>query len=529
MPGGTRSQNPQLEDPLTPSRERPRRPTQPTSRAQFLQKQKETNNKEKEQAKRKEVIDNAPTSGEHPQSKKARERRAEKAKEDARLAVARDLRDEEEQRKIEAWEKEVETYGEEEAILRRIVVRKVRKEKEQLTTSDIEEEEEEEAAANPLVHLQLLMRVDKVTRYNSALKDWYLQELEALSLDEALNELMEKAGGTKEGWELQRIVCWVKANHSRAKRVPQEIDEFTIGEWEKVAALIRTESARWKYEIDVKIETTFTATRKKGEQDIRKYTKPIIPKRSYEALSSDPVIPAEDDEIQESTPKATVPPPKKRLHRTDKLIEASRERAKSSMAAGHFERALVDRWQCNDEDCTNNKEHKGYCFLDYKKKHYAIDISQHIRWAKAMERGDPDVSIETPPKDIYENWVGTQGPVTYNSRRSKVHQERQEAKSDRDESKSFMQEYREFQQEQMRIKMMKQMDAEIAPTNPTSNMLQQPIYLPYQMPYNPAPPPPQWSQPPWQQWQPSPWQLVPFQSNRIGLAVARKISHAFIE
>ena len=48
------------------------------------------------------------------------------------------------------------------------------KEKEQLTTSDIKEEEEEEAAVNPLVYLQLLIRVDKVTRYNSSLKDWRL-------------------------------------------------------------------------------------------------------------------------------------------------------------------------------------------------------------------------------------------------------------------------------------------------------------------------------------------------------------------
>ena len=61
-----------------------------------------------------------------------------------------------------------------------------------------------------------------------------------------------------------------------------------------------------------------------------------------------------------------------------------------------------------------------------------------------MEQGDPNVSIKTPPKDIYKNWIRIQGPITYNSRRSKVHQERQESKTDRDESKSFIQEYREF-------------------------------------------------------------------------------------
>ena len=72
-----------------------------------------------------------------------------------------------------------------------------------------------------------------------------------------------------------------------------------------------------------------------------------------------------------------------------------------------------------------------------------------------------------------------------------MHQERQESKTDRDKSKSFMQEYRKFQQEQMRIKMIKQMDAEIAPTNYILNIVQQPLYLPYQMLYNPTPPPQQ--------------------------------------
>lgn len=60
-----------------------------------------------------------------------------------------------------------------------------------------------------------------VTRFNSKISKAH--ELDALAA------LVQKYG-KDEVWEL------VKADHSRAKRVPQEIDEFDIGEWEKVAA-----------------------------------------------------------------------------------------------------------------------------------------------------------------------------------------------------------------------------------------------------------------------------------------------------
>ncbi|KAL8800753.1 MAG: hypothetical protein Q9182_004958 [Xanthomendoza sp. 2 TL-2023] len=195
-------------------------------------------------------------------------------------------------------------------------------------------------------------------------------------------------------------------------------------------------------EIDVIFEV-FCERRRPGQDgDVRQHLAPPPPpppqipsKRSHEVLSSDPVEP-----LWEETPRADASSTiqtKKPVWQTDKLLQASLERAETANSTGHYEIALGDRWQCRDEHCSNNKDNKGYCFIGYQNKHYVIDSIHHSLWAKAISKGAPDVSIERPPMELYHHWLTGAGEVTQISRRTAAYQERQEARVEREEVKQY--------------------------------------------------------------------------------------------
>ena len=103
--------------------------------------------------------------------------------------------------------------------------------------------------------------------------------------------------------------------------------------------------------------------------------------------------------LELSSDAAELPPPdKKRVTRTDKLLDAARERAKALAAVGNYDKTLLDRWQCRDQHCRNID---GFCFVDFGGKHFDIDSVQQLKWGKAMARGELGVSIKRPPTDVY--------------------------------------------------------------------------------------------------------------------------------
>lgn len=230
-----------------------------------------------------------------------------------------------------------------------------------------------------------------------------------------------------------------KAKDSRSTWEYQQISEFSTEEWDKVDAVIVNQANDWKYELKVRLEVSFETPK----PDIRRHLVPtdrgVTRKRSQaEIISSDPAQPDDDDAT--TTPRPTAGPTKKqKVYRTGQLIEASRKRGEENAEAGNFDKALVDRWQCHDESCLNNKDKKGFCFVDYGLKHYAIEPVDHARWAKAIRNGDNDISIERPLYNLYIKWVG-HGPITSDSRRSEQYKERQEVKAERQEAREFTRE-----------------------------------------------------------------------------------------
>ncbi|KAI4220225.1 MAG: hypothetical protein L6R40_008690 [Gallowayella cf. fulva] len=393
MPTGTRSQQPQLENPLTPSRERTQRPKKPTSRQAFVAQQLESNKRARQRDKDDQVIRYAETAGEHPNSKVAREARA---KHQAKLAERLELHrviTEEEDRKKALWEAEVAQFGKEEAKRRRRLVLEMRKEDEQLHTSEAEE----------------LMYEERI--YPKG----FLQDFDVYDFESFVYTTAEQQQAWKQNTEIQKIMTSVKAKDSRSVWEYQQISEFSTTEWDKVHELITQQASNWKYELRVRLEVFFHTT----QPDIRRHLVPtgaagaaeVSIKRPHEVIvSSDPVQPDDDDDATPK-PRTAAPTKKQRLHRSGQLIEQSRRRAEENTAAGKFKKAIVDRWQCHNEHCTNNKDNRGFCFVDYSRKHYAINAVHHARWAKAIEKGVADVSMDFPPADLYNLWVHS-GEVT---------------------------------------------------------------------------------------------------------------------
>lgn len=101
-----------------------------------------------------------------------------------------------------------------------------------------------------------------------------------------------------------------------------------------------------------------------------------------------------------------------RRTRTTMLVEQNEARVEAIRNAGHFQRQLMERWRCNDDNCTNRHN---FCFPDPddKSKHYNITAPQHDSWANAISRGD--ATLATPPLKIWGYWQNS-GAISRESR-----------------------------------------------------------------------------------------------------------------
>lgn len=310
------------------------------------------------------------------------------------------------------------------------------------------------------------------------------------NFEETLDEAIKTKYGDLKGWITTNRMVVIKSNKPRATRKQQSIDDFSELEWEKVLLALTDEDAT---DYIIKIEVSADAE------------KPTTRKRPAEVLS---------DGLNADGPESG---PRQRVTRTDQLLDRARIRTDTFAEAGNFDRALLNRWQCNDENCRNQNS---FCFVDFAGKHFNMNHTQQSLWGKAIVKGDANVSIERLPTSLYTFWSDKQGAVTSLSRRSDLHQERLNARAEQVEKEGFMTKYQRFAEQNMEMRMTEQMADQMErmnsrgssepnpppqqpPLQQWSSWRQSSIYSPYQtLPYQP------WQQPP-QPPQPPPWQQPP--------------------
>ncbi|KAL2801521.1 hypothetical protein BJX63DRAFT_438765 [Aspergillus granulosus] len=116
--------------------------------------------------------------------------------------------------------------------------------------------------------------------------------------------------------------------------------------------------------------------------------------------------------VPSSPPPASVPAKKGRKNRSSYLQEQHEARVQAIRNIGDFQRQLMERWRCIDENCTNQNN---FCFLDPldRSKHYNITAPQIESWASAISSSE--ATIHGPPIKIWQYWQN-QGAITRESR-----------------------------------------------------------------------------------------------------------------
>ena len=401
------------------------------------------------------------------------------------LAVDRERREAEKRvqakRKEEKrrWDAEVAKYGQEVAEERRRREQQVEADEDTLPTSELDHLEYEEQAADPELDISLALRVNEKLESTIQRPQQKLSEFEIWGLEEELNKTIDNKPEWAFDWEITHINAVVRAHHTRATRSNQTVSDLSDMEWEKVVSLIRKEVNRWgtglmsvKFEIKAKFD-------KKAAKDAAKASERSDVVRPHGTISSNPINTDGPD-----TPS--------RRDRTQDLRADDRRRLQERRLAGanEFERQLLHRWRCDDSTCRNGED--GFCFVDFGGSHYDMTAHQQKSWAKALEVGETNVSIEAPPRRLYQWWIDT-GAVSSISRRPKVYQERLEAKNERTETSSMMKDFQGFFKMQMEANMMQM--ADMNERMQSRHKLQQLYQQPYDNPYMPPlplllPPPP---------------------------------------
>lgn len=178
-----------------------------------------------------------------------------------------------------------------------------------------------------------------------------------------------------------------------------------------------------------------------------------------EALSKAPkrpLQPGPPSDIPSSDITSSPPPiPRKKQSnsRTHRLQEQHATRLDTIRVAGNFQRQLMDRWCCNEPNCTNKDN---FCFpepLD-RTKHYNITAPQHETWSNAISSGE--ATIQNPPINLLRYWEQQQGAINRLSRQPIRQTAAQQTKSAMERMADMQQ---QMQEQMMQARMFDQMEA----------------------------------------------------------------------
>lgn len=188
--------------------------------------------------------------------------------------------------------------------------------------------------------------MNKKIEWRGTMEKIHLLDVEAATIEEYINNTINSKDPT---WEISNFIAYVKAHHARARVMPQENSDLSIGKWQKIANIIIDQSERFKHQLDIILELYCEAStgKKKGKKEKDADIRGFMYKRSYNDLLSNPIsIASEDDSTFLNISAIPISHPKRRkggATRTTKLLNESRERALVAQQHRRFEKALLDR------------------------------------------------------------------------------------------------------------------------------------------------------------------------------------------
>ncbi|KKA22226.1 hypothetical protein T310_3744 [Rasamsonia emersonii CBS 393.64] len=269
-----------------------------------------------------------------------------------------------------------------------------------IPTSDIEEEMDELLrAADYPVALYLRIYLNKTLVVRKALPDSTRRTLDIADIEEIFLQSLQPFV-KDEDYEVISRTAIVRLATGRGGSKAHDIDDFTNAEAEQILALLDRQHKTFpRSQIQLHFEIKVVCEALQGnKKKSRQSSQP--PKQSTTDEASSP--------ISSSPPVAST-----RSNRTGRLLEQHSRRLESIRIAGDFQRQLMERYRCLDDNCTNKNN---YCFPDPTDPnlHYNITAAQHEMWANSIASGE--ATLQQPPYKLIRYWEREQGPITRQSR-----------------------------------------------------------------------------------------------------------------
>ncbi|KAK9364299.1 hypothetical protein V1509DRAFT_613601, partial [Lipomyces kononenkoae] len=259
-----------------------------------------------------------------------------------------------------------------------------------ICTSDLEDEIEDRMrrTGDYQISLVFIFRLNKKLIMQKTLPDTTRHSFDVTLFEENMLGLIQAQLGEDDcDYAVTGRTAVIRHTSGRGGSRRHDFNDFSLSEAERILEIVDEHRANFR---KGKLMITFEISAVKEA--------PAKQKRS-----------ADDADTVSSSPPA--PPEKKR--RGDRLQDQHTARLDAIRIAGDFQRQLMERWRCRDENCTNKNN---FCFPEPSEpsRHYNITAPQHEMWSNSIASGE--ATIQLPPIKLLRYWEQNQGYINRLSR-----------------------------------------------------------------------------------------------------------------
>ncbi|KAL2783755.1 hypothetical protein BJX66DRAFT_344650 [Aspergillus keveii] len=269
----------------------------------------------------------------------------------------------------------------------------------ELETSKVEEELGLVLQASDFdIQLFLHIRIDGKIAIRRALGNTTRRSFNIADFEEEVLQILTRhINGTN--FEITKITAAIKHESSRGGSLYLDI-EFSIIAADEMMTLIEQKRSNFR---KGNMVITFEMLAKRLPKQASDRAPSVLPGGF---IRSSPPPPTSDDATSQ-------PPANRSTVRASRLQEEHVARVEAIRTAGTFQRQLMDRWRCTEDNCTNKDN---FCWPDPSNRllHYNITTPQHETWSNAIASGT--ATLLNPPASLLTYWIREQGPISRDSR-----------------------------------------------------------------------------------------------------------------
>ncbi|KAK9321415.1 hypothetical protein V1517DRAFT_308962 [Lipomyces orientalis] len=259
-----------------------------------------------------------------------------------------------------------------------------------ICTSDLEDEIEDRMrrTGDYQIALVFLFRLNKKLSMHKTLSDTTRHSFDITVFEETILDLIQSHLGDDDvDYEITGRTAVIRHTSGRGGSRRHDFNDFSLSEADRIMEIVEEHRANFR---KGKLMITFEISAVKDAP-----TKQKRPKDDTDKVSSSP------------------PPQPEKKRRGDHLRDQHTARLDAIRIAGDFQRQLMERWRCRDDNCTNKNN---FCFPEPTdpSRHYNSTAPQHEMWSNSIARGE--ATIHLPSRKLLRYWKQNQGNINRLSR-----------------------------------------------------------------------------------------------------------------